>query len=155
MNKSSRTVYQHKDFYLGLVTLFITILLIWQSLNFQYPSNVFPWVIEGVMVILSVVILLKAVINKQNTEEEKQSPANWRRITGVFVSSVLFIIAIPIVGFYVSSLITMTLVSWLLGKDRSIKSLGRSFLVCAVITIFIYIVFRVLISVPTPEGILI
>ena len=155
MKKNVAKVIKQNDIILSCGILLITIFLIIDSSDVNYPSNIMPLTLETLIVILTVIILIKSIL-KHDLEKTKQSQdsVNWLMAGVMFFGSIIYLIIMSLVGFYVTSFFFMALSSWILGKDFSINRLGLNFIVSGVTIFIIFFVFYFLLKVPMATGIL-
>lgn len=139
---------KHKDTALSFFVLLLTLLFMIQSLDFEYPSNVFPWTMEALIAIFALIILLKP----KKADKAKAEAENWVRITGIFIGTVFYLLVMPVIGFYLTSFLFIALASWILGMNFSLKMLGLSISASGAILLFIYLIFHIAIMVPVPRG---
>ncbi len=142
------------DTLLAIVILLVVSLFIVQSLEFNYPVNVFPLTLEGLIALFALIILLRPRKINRTSEEENQGTPNWLKIAGMFFGSVIYLVIMPLVGFYITSFIFISFTAWIIGKNYSLKALGISSAVSLMIMFFIFAIFSLFVQVPTPSGIL-
>ncbi|KON83552.1 hypothetical protein AF332_27805 [Sporosarcina globispora] len=146
--------FKNMDTLLAIVILLVVSLFIVQSLEFNYPSNVFPLTLEALIALFALIILLKPRKIKITSEDENQDTPNWFKIGGMFFGSVIYLIIMPLVGFYITSFIFISFTAWIIGKNYSIKALGISSAVSLMVILLIFAIFYIFVQVPTPSGIL-
>ncbi|QED47934.1 tripartite tricarboxylate transporter TctB family protein [Cytobacillus dafuensis] len=146
--------FKNMDTLLAIVILLVVSLFIVQSLEFNYPVNVFPLTLEGLIALFALIILLRPRKINRTSEEENQGTPNWLKIAGMFFGSVIYLVIMPLVGFYITSFIFISFTAWIIGKNYSLKALGISSAVSLMIMFFIFAIFSLFVQVPTPSGIL-
>ena len=117
---------------------------------------------RGLVVIIVFLSLWLAVSElKKTTENRSQGQSKAislrefkRPILGQLVF-LLYIVAAPYVGFYVCSFVWMIVTAAVIDQDMRWGKLGYDVIICALFILCSYLVFKVIFSIPTPEGILI
>ena len=65
----------------------------------------------------------------------------------------LYIVAVPYIGFYVCSFVWMIGTAAVIDQEMRWRKLGYDVIICALFILCAYLVFKVIFFVPTPEGI--
>lgn len=139
----------------------------------SYPSNVFPYFTIGIIWLAGAVVLAKSVQDLLRIRRERQDRAHTaeesvdeslaratrenRRVLFAAVMGVVYIAVIPSLGFFTSSTVMVIAYSYgmqdktLAGKKRFFRSAAFS----AVLVALVYVIFRIVLNVPAPSGILI
>lgn len=141
-----------KNILLAVVLFLFLFFFIRETLTIEYPSNVFPLALQIVIAIFTVIILVTPEKGEQSNQAQK---VKWFRVIGIILGSVLYLIVMPLIGFYVTSFIFITFVSWILGKTRTLKDFAICSLASFSIVVFIFLIFYVGVNIPTPPGLLI
>lgn len=141
-----------KNILLAVVLFIFLFFFIRETLTIEYPSNVFPLALQILIGIFTIIILVSP--EKEGKQKEAQN-VKWLRVIGIIVGSIIYLIVMPLIGFYVTSFIFITIVSWLLGKTHTVKDVAICSLASFTIMIFIFIIFYVGVNIPTPTGLLI
>jgi hypothetical protein len=117
---------------------------------------------RGLIVIIVFLSLWLAVSElKKTTEDGSQGQSealSLREFKRPILGQVLFLLyiaAAPYVGFYVCSFVWMILTAAVIDQDMRWRKLGYDVIICALFILCSYLVFKVIFSIPTPEGILI
>jgi hypothetical protein len=106
---------------------------------------------SGILGILSLALFLQALMRKENKGHEPLFAGGaWRRV--IFVLIVLFLYAwlMPTVGYLISTFIGMTLLFWVLEKNR----IGMVLLFALLATIITHLVFSKWLNCQFPVGFL-
>jgi len=143
---------------MSFVMLGICAVFLYQTNKLSYPSNVFPYILIGGIAILSLIILLQNVFSKVEVRE-KFNQINYKRIISIVVISIIYISVISTFGFYsVTFIYLIVMCVSLQSQEANIKmamKVRNSLLLSTSIVILVYIVFNILLKVPTPRGFLI
>ena len=123
--------------------------------DLRYPSNVFPYAVIALISILSLVILIRNIVSR----DEEGEPADkkiYKRVILVIIGSVVYIVAFSFIGFYVTSFLYLVALALLLQEkqDRNLRRVVNATVMSLVVCGLIYVMFDLLLRVPTPAGIL-
>ncbi|MGN9165842.1 tripartite tricarboxylate transporter TctB family protein [Tissierellaceae bacterium HCP3S3_D8] len=119
----------------------------------QLPSeaSLYPIFVNTIFSILSIILLFKTYFNNQtNREESNFINIELKQLLFVLAISGLYVALINIIGYVVSTALYVLIILLGLKVDR-IKSSFISFGFC----LFVYILFKILLRVPLPKGIII
>lgn len=137
---------------LVLSLILIGICIIFYLMTFQLPSNtrLYPLFTATLLLILSLILLItdyfkRTVEDVGNTEE-----INIKQLLFVIGSSGLYVVLISIIGYVTSTLAYLLVVLFGLDVDK-----GKGSIVGIGFTAFIYILFKVVLNVPLPTGLII
>jgi len=115
---------------------------------------------RGLIVIIVFLSLWLAVSELKKTSEEGsqgQSRAvslkEFKRPILAQLVFLLYIAAAPYVGFYACSFIWMIVTAAVIDQEMRWRKLGYDVVICALFILCSYLVFKVIFSMPTPEGI--
>jgi uncharacterized protein YqgC (DUF456 family) len=145
----------NKDIIVALVCL-VGSLALYLSLGTisEETARIFPRVVIVVMIILSALLLLQGLWVKEQGQK-KGSPFPWGRfflLLGIIIGYFVFM---QPVGFYVSAFLFFLIVSFLLGRsDLTLAKSASRILQSAVFTGVLFVLFKVLLKVQTPTGLL-
>jgi len=110
----------------------------------------FPRLLAYIMIFLGIISTGKAIYLKKKQVEGSQ--VQIKKITiYMIITFVLYLLAVNILGYVVSSFIYLVVSIAMLGEKRSIKDL----IPAALVVICLYGVFHMILSVPLPRGLLI
>jgi len=120
----------------------------------EETARTFPRVVIVVMIVLSTLLLLQGVLLR-GLEQQKGKPFPWGRfflLLGIIVAYLAFM---QFVGFYVSAFFFFVIVSFLLGRSDLTLNKGAARIVqSAVFTGVLFVLFKVLLKVQAPSGLL-
>jgi hypothetical protein len=137
-----------------LFTLVIVILLtiaLWQSRNFGFRAGLFPWVIGTPTLLLALAQLGKDFFGRQTIKTHDVPPAVARQRTLAILGwTVLFFLAIWLLGFSIAVPLSMLLYLKLAGKEKWPITLIVTFATW----LFFYGLFERTLNVPFPDGLL-
>jgi TctA family transporter len=146
----------------ALFTAFVAVVLglaLWQSRNFGFRAGLFPWVIGGPTLLLTLAQLVKDIIGR---EKPKAEVAEWetvvdvppevarKRTISILLWTVGVFLAIWLLGFSNAVIVSMILYLKLAGKEKWPITIAVSVGTWA----FVYGVFERALSIPFPEGLL-
>jgi hypothetical protein len=96
--------------------------------------------------VLSIILPFERTGNRNRVLSWIQKPLFfWKAV----VMTVMYVFALPVLGFFLSSGLYMLILSWLLGLKRPVWVIGGTF----GLLLFIYVVFVRFLTVPVPMGI--
>lgn len=148
----------------GLLCLgmyFIGLLFIAMSTRLNYPSNVFPYLVSTAILVFTTVIFLTQVAWPAPHAEGEASASGQGGISVPRVilmagASIVYAVLMPLVGFYTVSFIFLVVLFTVTQLDRfNGRLLGASVGLSLAILLVIYVAFSLLLSVPTPRGLVI
>ncbi len=125
----------------SIILYIISLFFIIKSFSIEYKeARIFPQVISIVLIILTTLYLTKSL--KMDTTLK----GNLQRVLGVSVLAILYIIFIPILGYFVTTPIIIFLIMFYLGM-KNIKILILNPIIS---TLLIYFVFVKFFKIPVP-----
>jgi hypothetical protein len=120
----------------------------------EETARIFPRVVIVVMIVLSALLLLQGFLVK-GQGQKKGKPFPWGRfflLLGIIIGYFVFMQS---VGFYVSAFLFFVVVSFLLGRSDLTPAKGASRIFQSVaFTGVLFVLFKVLLKVQTPTGLL-
>lgn len=148
-----------KDIIVSVLIFAVSVLFYINTKDLVPPADIFPKVVILVFSILGFFLLIKAVFmkkayeegDKQDLEEEEKvnEKRKWISIAGI----VLYIVLMPIVGFYLTSGLFLLLLSmFLIGEKPNLKGSVIPVVVSASVMCILYLTFSVFLRVPVPSG---
>jgi hypothetical protein len=137
----------------GLAGLLLTAVFFFALEEISWMSIIFPRTVVYIMAIMSGVLLVKAFGNPSYARIFSVGSNTRWIVTGVlFFSWVLFM---PVLGFFVSTVVFMTAIVGYLARARTQVTIGKLMIwtpiVIAEVTFF-YLIFTKVLFVPLPEG---
>ena len=137
----------------GGVGLLLTAVFFFALEDISWMSIIFPKTVVYIMAVMSSVLLVKAFVNPSYARIFNVG-SNWRWIvTGVLFF--LWVIFMPVLGFFVSTVVFMTAIVGYLARARTQVTIGKLMIwipvVIAEVTFF-YLIFTKVLFVPLPEG---
>ncbi|MGO4887437.1 tripartite tricarboxylate transporter TctB family protein [Anaerobacillus sp. MEB173] len=151
-----------KDIVVSILILFISLIFYMNTTSLRPPADIFPKVVISLFALLGTFLLIKAIflkkeyLNQAEDEEEEDNveinvKRKWISIFGLLV----YILVMPIVGFYITSAIFVTLLSWyLIGMKLEFKATVFPVIVSSIVMGILYATFSVFLKVPVPSGFL-
>lgn len=126
-----------------------------QGKNLSPDANLYPQVLEVCIALIGVFLLARGVVTAKASEQVAE--VDFDKVKGVVIviASIIYVAAIYFIGFYVSTFFFLALCSWYLSKKGlNLRAIGISAGFALFLTVMLYLLFTVLLKVPTPEGIL-
>lgn len=153
----------NQDVSLGTIIILLSGFFLTQAVKLPKSSAMYPKWLLYLMIVSGVCIIIRACLAVRKGDQEKKAITGKEFITEVAVPGGILLIACfltGIVGFYISSFFILCAVSvaqewiiegaWRPAKNKMIRIAGYGLGV----TVFMYICFSVLLSLPTPKGFL-
>jgi hypothetical protein len=137
----------------GVIGLFLTAVFFFALEDISWMSIIFPKTIVYLMAVISGLLVLKGFL-KPSRRRIFNVGSNTRWIvTGILFF--LWVLVMPVFGFFVSTVVFMTAIVGYLARARMPLTLGKFILwmpiVIAEVTFF-YLIFTKVLYVPLPEG---
>jgi hypothetical protein len=137
----------------GVVGLVLTAVFFFSLEDISWLSIIFPRTVVYVMGIMSVILVVMALVNPTHAHIfSAGSNPRWI-VTGILFF--LWVIFMPIVGFFVSTVVFMTTIVGFLARARTQVTFGKLLIwtpiVIAEVTVF-HLIFTKVLYVPLPEG---
>lgn len=137
----------------SIIVMMVSVWAYWESLSFRTRSARWPRTVIIATLIFCSILLIKEYLKYKNEEESDVKGAfsnlNWQ-IMFVIIFTIVYVYLIPRLGFFVGTFLYLNVSMYILGL-RSIKN----YIAPPVIVIFIYLIFKTVLNLPLPEGILI
>lgn len=135
---------------------------LFMSTAFPERASYFPQFICIVGLLLSVLLIVMAFMKEKRGQKEdtesKISPTQRKRLLLMAFMIIVYAVAVEFVGFTVSSILFMVAASWMLYPGKISKENKKPAIIIliasVVISVAIYIVFKNLLYVPLPSGLL-
>lgn len=147
------------DLIAGIVCVLIASIFWIQGSKLEPDSNLFPKVLEICMIVGGFACIGKSLLskNKQDDLPDEAEKLDWVKAIVIIVASIIYIFGMVYVGFYVTTLVYLTLGSWYLNdEDRSsLKAIVGSIVFGVGVSVVLYLTFNVFLQVPTPNSLLI
>ena len=129
----------------------VSIFFFFSSSNFPRDSAAFPKVIALILTVLNTILLVQAFVKREKVKQKKERE-RILPIRTIFTAilTIAYILLVNIVGFILLTPIYIFIVSSELGyRNKAI-----SIIVALATTFTIYLVFKVVLGVPVPNGFL-
>ena len=142
------------NIFLSIVMLLVAAAFFLEG-DMRYPSNVLPNAVLVLISVLSLIILIRNIVLKD--EHDKNGDRQiYTRVMQVVIGSVAYIAALSFIGFYITSFLYLIVLSLLLQErqDRNPRRAVNATVMAIVVCGLIYLMFSVLLRVPTPDGLL-
>lgn len=142
------------DIYFGLFSIALALAFYVQGRELTFESVLFPIILEVFLTVTGIILLLRGFAGKQDKPLGGSNIA-YSRAFLIIGATIVYLLGIMFIGFYISSFVFLIVMSWLLSdRGLTVSSFGISTLFSLILTGAVYITFSLLLSVPTPSGIL-
>jgi hypothetical protein len=146
-----------KDTYLAIFIVLFSIGAYLATLSYPYQSAYFPRFILMLLGGLGCALFVKEIRKKKPSAPEKDAdkPSIWQNSAFVKVSlmvvySVVYLLGVSYVGFFSTSIVGIPVMIRLLG----VKKPSTIIISTGIVVFFIFLIFRLFLKVPFPEGLL-
>ncbi|MGE4272044.1 MAG: tripartite tricarboxylate transporter TctB family protein [Desulfitobacterium sp.] len=142
------------DIIAGLACLVVVLMFFVQGKNLSPEANLYPQVLEVCIALIGIFLVIRGVVTAKTSEQVAE--VDFDKVKGVVIviASIIYVAAIYFIGFYVSTVFFLALCSWYLSKKGlNLRAIGISAGFALFLTVMLYLLFTVLLKVPTPEGI--
>lgn len=119
----------------------------WQE-NEGPRAGYFPFYIGIILAVASAVNLVRAVLDRQGATKTFTTAPALRQVLAVLIPLVIYVVAVAVIGIYVSSLIYMALFMWHFGK----YPIWRGAIIGFAISAVFFLMFEIWFLVPLPKG---
>lgn len=127
-----------------------------QSFAMSTLGAVFPRTIAGVMIVCSLLLVIQRLRRRSGLPTEHADNESPPRILGLIVTMAAWVVLIPIVGFFATSLVAFVVLLAVANYDGWNTRRAISYGAVAILVVgAFYLVFVELLLVPTPRGLLI
>ena len=130
------------------------------AISYPHQSAYFPRFIIIFMGFLGCVMMVQEIKKRVKTFEQAQTDTEnsgsvwrgraFRKVSMMIVYSVIYILILSKVGFFSTALVYLPVMMWLLG----IKKPSTIIFSTGIVVFFIFLIFRIFLKVPFPEGLL-
>jgi hypothetical protein len=137
----------------GLIGLLLTAVFFFALEDISWMSIIFPRTVVYIMALISGILVVKGLVRpSQDRIFSAGSNTRWM-VTGVLFF--LWVLLMPVFGFFVSTVVFMTAIVGYLARARMQVTIGK-FLIWIPIVVaevtFFYLIFTKVLYVPLPEG---
>ena len=137
----------------GVIGLILTTVFFFALEDISWMSIIFPRTVVYIMAIISGILVVKGLVRpSQDRIFSAGSNTRWM-VTGVLFF--LWVLLMPVFGFFVSTVVFMTAIVGYLARARMQVTIGK-FLIWIPIVVaevtFFYLIFTKVLYVPLPEG---
>lgn len=135
--------------------------VIYESQGFRDPrTGQIPSVLAGIIILMSVAILVMNLLPPKGSHIDEERPygdvqwGKWAATAGLLA---LYGFGLRQIGFYESAFLFLTAVSFLMTGDKSNigRTIIKSFIFGLVGTVVLYLLFDIILSIPTARGLFI
>lgn len=140
---------KNKEIISIIVIYIVMFLFLTQSFGFKKDAGLFPRILSIGILILNTIQLIKVMTGKI-LERKRRDEIEPKKLLIILSASIVYILALQILGFLISSLIYLAVSMYFL----RVKNKKLLLLVSIATVVIIYISFGTLLNVPIPKGIL-
>ena len=137
----------------GLIGLLLTAVFFFALEDISWMSIIFPRTVVYIMAIISGILVVKGLVRpSQDRIFSAGSNTRWM-VTGVLFF--LWVLLMPVFGFFVSTVVFMTAIVGYLARARMPVTIGKFLIWIPIIVAevtFFYLIFTKVLYVPLPEG---
>lgn len=131
------------DIIFPLLLIIMSVLGMIETNNFTESAALLPRIVFGLIIVLSLVVMGKAVIKK----ETKWVKINWKRAFTIMGTTVAYVMLLPIIGYYVATILYIAVTMYLFGVRNKITLVA----VPIGFVIFVFIIFGKILSLTPPK----
>ncbi|WP_408011143.1 tripartite tricarboxylate transporter TctB family protein [Pseudalkalibacillus sp. A8] len=149
-----------KDIVVSIIVLAISLLFYINTKELTPPADTFPIVVISTFALLGGLLLLKALFYKKyeypssKNDEEKDNINPKRRWISI-ICLIIYIFIMPILGFYITSILFLILLSvYLRNENKGWKGYLKPVCLSIMVVGILYVTFDLLLKVPIPSGII-
>jgi hypothetical protein len=156
-----------RDFVIGLIIVAMSILLLFNTMGIPTPPIVplgpafYPRILLALLLIMGMILFVLDISKRKPSGErkgdkkkalkDKEWLIKYKKIIWGFIVFGVYILFIPIMGFYSSTAIVLVVLQGLLGY-REPKQIPLFFVVSIITTVCIYLIFERYLMVVFPKG---
>lgn len=141
------------DLIAGLFSILVAVIFLLGGQKLAEDSKRFPGVLEWFLIFCGLLLIARAIFVKQSERVEEKDAIDWVRASVIMVGSILYVICLNFIGFYVSSVIYLALGSWYLNEHGfKLRPLISSIAFGVLLSAVLYGTFSVFLHVYTPKG---
>jgi len=134
----------------SMFLLFVCVVA-WRALeNASYMGSIFPRTVVILLAFFTLINLFQGLKKPEFVEIFVGEKKHY--IFVMLLGMVVYVWAIPRIGFLLSSVSFMAIFFWLLGDDRNIKNAIKSIIFAAVLGTVLYFIFVTVFNVPLPRS---
>ena len=144
---------EKKEFLLYLLTLCASVYLYSTLTELSYETRAFPGVALLCLACVCVIGIKRSLSCSSAVAEQadkKEGAEKFKKFCFALLGTVVYVCAIPLMGFYASSLILLLALTLLLGNRRY----GLIILTTVIFLTSLFSVFSMFLNVPLPKGVL-
>lgn len=131
------------DIIVPIVLIITSVLGIKETGNFTESAAILPKITFALIILLSLIILVKALI----TQSDKTVKFNWKRIIIMVALFGGYIIILPIVGYYVSTILFIGATMYMFGVRNKVTLIAVSI----GFAVMVYIIFGLVLKLNPPK----
>jgi len=150
------TISTRRPLFTALMTLAVTLVIAWFSVDMSDDSYVFPGAIAILMVVMAVAMLIMALKPKPEGTLVDEESIPWGIIFPTLVILIGFLVVVEWLGFFVTSFLSFYGIVLIYTRGLpNVPQTVRSGLISLAFTGALYLLFVIILGVQFPKGILI
>lgn len=150
MNNEKKGNAFHWDFVTIGFFYLAAVIFLYQTMRLpQMESRVFPYIVLSLVLILNTIFLVKS-IKTPSDQREQCSFEGGNRALYITAALLVYVIAIGFAGFYIATPLYLYLTMRMLGQRKQKVLIPVALLT----TLFVYVIFDLVLSMPIPCGML-
>jgi putative tricarboxylic transport membrane protein len=142
---------KHADILSGLGFLLVAALFWSLGRDLEGVSAVFPAMLEVFMAGGGLALIINGLRMSAADQVCEDMPL-WGRVVGIVIGGIIYVLCIPLIGFYTASALFIFILALAYGQELSLRRAGLYAAFSLLICVLIWGVFQKLLLVPTPEG---
>ncbi len=149
----------HRDAAVGGLLALLSLVLLWETREIPHPPLIpigpafYPRVVLSVFLLLSVLLLISGLRTPRPQREWRWRAwfVRYRMILGSFLLFGLYVLALPFLGYLLSTALFTAAMQWVLGR-RGLGRLAGILVVAVGTSVGTYVVFQLYLQVLLPRG---
>ncbi len=143
---------KYTDVYIGVVLIIIALIIIVMSNPLPSESAVFPRIVAGIMIFLSLILTFNGLKSSKSVKDESESTEKifMKDVLKGAAIMILYLVLMPILGYFTAT--TLFIVLFMVAYNE--KSVRKILTTVVILNVFIYMIFVAQLNVPLPQGLL-
>ena len=155
----NKILFGKSDLYTGLILIVFSIFLYINSFNLANVVAFYPRIMLVIICLIGVIFILRPIKKFEKDKINIQSISSdvlnkkIKNMSIITITLIIFWLAAPIVGYYLSLFFYVYFVILLIGGSWRISEIVKSFIYSITFVIVLYIMFKLILKIQTPTGI--
>jgi len=144
------------DIIAGLISTLVAVVFILDGSKLSPDANRFPMVLEWFLIICGLFLIARGIFVKKSADTgDEKEVIDWVRAAVIILATIVYVVCVVYIGFYVSSVLYLVLGSWYLNEHGfKVRPLLLSIVFGVLLSATLYVTFTVFLQVSTPSGLL-